>query len=266
MSMMITGVHARQILDSRGNPTVEVDIELEDGTVGRAAVPSGASTGRHEARELRDDDLKRFRGKGVLKAVQHVNEDLADVLIEQDVTNQAHIDRAFRVIRETEKRKIGLVGLSFKADTDDLRESPQVILAETLLGRGFDLRAYDPFVRVGGLVGRNLAYIDHRLPHLAALLVEDPQTLFAHAELLVLGTDVAERIDWASGFDGPIIDLRCDLVSPFSSVDRKESSPGRPVRSSARQKFKNSSRMSPASGPSRAIIFLRTPSRASNPA
>lgn len=137
-------------------------------------------------------------------------------------SNQAHIDRAFRLIRETDRRKIGLVGLSFKADTDDLRESPQVILAETLLGRGFDLRIYDPSVRVGGLVGRNLAYIDHRLPHLAALLVENPQELYTHAELLVLGTDVAERIDWKTEFDGPVIDLRCDLVAPTSRVEEDD--------------------------------------------
>ncbi len=93
MSMAITAVRGRQILDSRGNPTVEVDIEVEDGTVGRAAVPSGASTGAHEACELRDGDKKRYLGKGVEKAVAHVNEDLADVLIDLDVTNQAEIDR-----------------------------------------------------------------------------------------------------------------------------------------------------------------------------
>lgn len=93
MSMAITAVHGRQILDSRGNPTVEVDIEVEDGTIGRAAVPSGASTGQHEACELRDDDMSRFLGKSVEKAVAHVNEELADVLIDLDVTDQATIDR-----------------------------------------------------------------------------------------------------------------------------------------------------------------------------
>src|SRR5688500_16537288 len=90
----IVGVFGREILDSRGNPTVEVDIELEDGTVGRAAVPSGASTGAHEACELRDGDKKRFLGKGVLKAVDAVNSELADVLIEMDITDQAAIDQA----------------------------------------------------------------------------------------------------------------------------------------------------------------------------
>ncbi|QDV31432.1 Enolase [Planctopirus ephydatiae] len=93
MSLAITSVHAREILDSRGNPTVEVDIELEDGTIGRAAVPSGASTGAHEACELRDtSDKKRYLGKGVRKAVENVNETIADALIDLNVTDQAAID------------------------------------------------------------------------------------------------------------------------------------------------------------------------------
>ncbi|MDR0550707.1 MAG: phosphopyruvate hydratase, partial [Spirochaetaceae bacterium] len=70
---IIEGIIAREILDSRGNPTVEVDVVLEDGTLGRAAVPSGASTGEHEAVELRDGDKSRYLGKGVLKAVENVN-------------------------------------------------------------------------------------------------------------------------------------------------------------------------------------------------
>jgi enolase len=95
MSMPITAVNAREILDSRGNPTIEVDVELEDGTVGRAAVPSGASTGRHEAHELRDSDAKnRYGGKGVRKAVVNVIETLAEVLIDLDVADQAAIDHA----------------------------------------------------------------------------------------------------------------------------------------------------------------------------
>ena len=71
---IITEIKAREILDSRGNPTIEVDVELESGAVGRAAVPSGASTGEHEAVELRDNDKKRYLGKGVLKAVSNVND------------------------------------------------------------------------------------------------------------------------------------------------------------------------------------------------
>jgi enolase 1/2/3 len=94
MTVAISAVHAREILDSRGNPTIEVDVELEDGTIGRAAVPSGASTGAHEACELRDDDKSRFLGKGVRKAVENVNEHLADAIIDLPVTDQATIDRA----------------------------------------------------------------------------------------------------------------------------------------------------------------------------
>jgi enolase len=93
MTMAIVAVRAREILDSRGNPTVEVDVELEDGTMGRAAVPSGASTGAHEACELRDGEKQRFLGKGVRKAVENVNEHLADALIDLNVTDQAIIDR-----------------------------------------------------------------------------------------------------------------------------------------------------------------------------
>ena len=105
MTMPITGVNAREILDSRGNPTVEVDVELEDGTVGRAAVPSGASTGKHEAHELRDGDAKnRYLGKGVRKAVQNVNETLSEVLIDLDVADQAAIDQAMIEADGTENK------------------------------------------------------------------------------------------------------------------------------------------------------------------
>lgn len=91
--MNITNVHARQILDSRGNPTVEAEVTLEDGTVGRAAVPSGASTGSHEAIELRDGDAA-YGGKGVLKAVEHANGEIKNALMGQDASNQRAIDDA----------------------------------------------------------------------------------------------------------------------------------------------------------------------------
>ncbi len=89
----IIDIYAREILDSRGNPTVEVDVTLEDGTMGRAAVPSGASTGAHEAVEKRDGDKSRFMGKGVLEAVAAVNGEIAENLIGEDVTDQVGIDR-----------------------------------------------------------------------------------------------------------------------------------------------------------------------------
>jgi len=89
---MIEDIYAREILDSRGNPTVEVEVVLISGAVGRAAVPSGASTGAHEALELRDGDEKRYGGKGVLKAVENVNEKIAEGLIGWDALDQAGID------------------------------------------------------------------------------------------------------------------------------------------------------------------------------
>jgi len=89
----IVDVFAREILDSRGNPTVEVDVTLECGAVGRAAIPSGASTGEHEAVELRDGDQARFKGKGVTKAVANVNDVIAEHIIGEDATQQAVIDR-----------------------------------------------------------------------------------------------------------------------------------------------------------------------------
>ena len=88
MSLLIESVHAREILDSRGNPTVEVDVELESGILGRAAVPSGASTGKHEAKELRDDKVQRYLGKGVRQAVDNVNNEIAPELIGLDVADQ----------------------------------------------------------------------------------------------------------------------------------------------------------------------------------
>ena len=108
MSLAISSVHARQILDSRGNPTVEVDVQLEDGTLGRAAVPSGASTGAHEANELRDGDKKKYLGKGVTKAVENVNEQIADAVVDLDVSDQATIDRVMIDLDGTEnKSKLG---------------------------------------------------------------------------------------------------------------------------------------------------------------
>jgi len=90
----INTIHAREILDSRGNPTVEVEVSLDSGAFGRAAVPSGASTGVHEALELRDGDKARYSGKGVLKAVEHVNTEIADAIIGMDALDQSAVDKA----------------------------------------------------------------------------------------------------------------------------------------------------------------------------
>src|SRR5262245_39902431 len=91
--MTIERLHAREVLDSRGNPTVEVEVSLSDGSTGRAAVPSGASTGAHEAVELRDGDKGRYLGLGVLKAVANVNDVIVKSLIGRDARDQVAIDR-----------------------------------------------------------------------------------------------------------------------------------------------------------------------------
>ena len=93
METIIEDILGREILDSRGNPTVEVEVTLMDGSTGRAAVPSGASTGIHEALEMRDGDKDRYLGKGVLKAVDHVNGEIADTLIGWDAVEQKMIDQ-----------------------------------------------------------------------------------------------------------------------------------------------------------------------------
>jgi len=106
--MRIQKIRGREVLDSRGNPTVEVDCVLESGVVGRSIVPSGASTGEHEALELRDGDKKRFLGKGVLKAVANVNEKIGPALIGKDVTQQSQIDTLMQSMDGTRnKSKLG---------------------------------------------------------------------------------------------------------------------------------------------------------------
>jgi enolase len=108
MESIIEDISGREILDSRGNPTVEVEVALMDGSWGRAAVPSGASTGIHEALELRDGDKSRYLGKGVLQAVEHVNEDIADALIGWDATEQKAIDMTLLELDGTpNKSKLG---------------------------------------------------------------------------------------------------------------------------------------------------------------
>ncbi|MBM6575355.1 phosphopyruvate hydratase [Microvirga sp. SRT01] len=100
----IIDIHARQILDSRGNPTVEVDVLLEDGSFGRAAVPSGASTGKHEAVEKRDGDKSRWGGKGVDDAIEAVNDEIADTVLGMDAEDQADLDRAMIELDGTENK------------------------------------------------------------------------------------------------------------------------------------------------------------------
>ncbi len=101
----IVGVFGREILDSRGNPTVEVEIELEDGAIGRAAVPSGASTGEHEAYELRDGDKDRYLGKGVLTAIENLSREIAPALLGMNALDQGSLDRALIALDGTPNKK-----------------------------------------------------------------------------------------------------------------------------------------------------------------
>ena len=115
----IDSIHAREILDSRGNPTIEVDVRLDSGALGRAAVPSGASTGEHEAVELRDGDAARYLGKGVRQAVENVNTIIAKALVGSNVSEQEAIDRTMIDLDGTaNKGKLGanaILGVSLAA-------------------------------------------------------------------------------------------------------------------------------------------------------
>jgi len=100
----IVDIVGREILDSRGNPTVECDVLLESGTMGRAAVPSGASTGSREAIELRDNDKARYGGKGVLKAVENINTEISEAVLGLDATEQAFLDRTLNDLDGTDNK------------------------------------------------------------------------------------------------------------------------------------------------------------------
>lgn len=146
--------------------------------------------------------------------------------------NETHLRRAVRLVQEAGHRNIGMLGLSFKAGTDDLRESPFVILVETLLGRGYRIKIHDPNVLLSQLRGRNLAYVERHLPHLAALMVDDPRAVYDHASLLVLGSDVADSLDWRTQYAGAVLDLRRDLARVATPRVRPdaEHGPPKPVR------------------------------------
>jgi enolase len=100
----IVDIIGREILDSRGNPTVECDVLLESGTMGRAAVPSGASTGSREAIELRDEEGNRYGGKGVLKAVEHINTEISEAIMGLDASEQAFLDKTLLELDGTDNK------------------------------------------------------------------------------------------------------------------------------------------------------------------
>lgn len=155
----IIGIHAREILDSRGNPTVEVDVELKSGAFGRASVPSGASTGEREAVELRDRDQTRYGGKGVLKAVSHVNDEICTRLIGMDAQDQAKIDGAMLELDGTDnKQRLGanaILGVSLAVVRAAARHVDQPLYR--YLAKKDDFRMPVPMMNVinGGVHANN---------------------------------------------------------------------------------------------------------------
>src|SRR5581483_4501934 len=123
-------------------------------------------------------------------------------------SNETHLRRLIDLVIGLGRRRVGIVGLAFKSGTDDLRESPLVELSEQLLGKGFDLRIYDPAVTLSQIVGSNREYIESRIPHLSSLLVDTPEELFEHAEVCVVGSAQAGHVSELTTIDKHfIVDL-----------------------------------------------------------
>ncbi|MGH6926082.1 MAG: nucleotide sugar dehydrogenase [Propylenella sp.] len=147
-----------------------------------------------------------------LRAVRHAARQLdvaTPVLDATQMANDLQLSKAFEMIAQSNSRRVGMIGLSFKSETDDLRESPLVELAERLLGKGFDLRIFDPNVFVSSLTGTNLEYVRAHLPHLSDLLVGEADELVQHSRTIVIGKNgpVAEEVLSKVGIDTTVIDL-----------------------------------------------------------
>lgn len=133
-----------------------------------------------------------------LRALSHIaHRNAIDIPLLGNIlaSNQSHLQRALDLIVADDRRKVGMFGLSFKAGTDDLRESPLVELAERLIGKGYDVKIFDANVALSRLMGTNQAYINHRLPHLSDLLVEDIDSVLDHGEILIIGSRAPEVVD-----------------------------------------------------------------------
>jgi len=148
-----------------------------------------------------------------LRAVNYLGRNRLDLslpILESIIpSNQVHVEAGYELVVEAGNRRVGMVGLSFKPETDDLRESPLVTLAERLIGKGYQLRIYDPSVNLAKLVGANRNYIEQTIPHIAELLVPSLDDLLSHAETLVIGhaADVGERLTEKGGEQRTIVDL-----------------------------------------------------------
>ena len=147
-----------------------------------------------------------------LRALQyHAKQNDADVPVIDSIleSNRLHIERAVQKILQSGKKKIGILGLSFKAGTDDLRESPLVIMTETLIGKGFDIKIYDKNVSLARLVGANKEYIEKGIPHISSLMWQDMDEVISHGDLVIIGNkaeEFQEALRYASG-DKIFLDL-----------------------------------------------------------
>jgi GDP-mannose 6-dehydrogenase len=138
-------------------------------------------------------------------------------------SNQVHIAHALSMIRATGRRRVGLLGLSFKEGTDDLRESPIVTLAEQLIGKGYELLVYDKNVRLASLLGANREYILNHIPHIGRLMVDQPEQLFEHADVLVVASASAEFVELLRGL--PPGKCVIDLVGVWNAAEDQGTSP-----------------------------------------
>ncbi len=155
--------------------------------------------------------------RALLYACRHADVDVP-LLASVMPSNDRHLQRTVDLVVGLGRERVGVFGLAFKEGTDDLRESPMVELAERLLGKGFDLRIYDPAVSLARLVGANREYIEQRIPHLAALMVETAEEVMRHAEVCVIGAGTAEAVEAIARADGRVV---VDLVRlPDASLRR----------------------------------------------
>jgi len=133
--------------------------------------------------------------RALLHHARHADVDIPmlDAVFESNIHQ---VERAVDRIQQSGYRRVGLIGLSFKPGTDDLRESPLVTLAETLIGKGFDVRIYDPDVKLGSLIGTNRAYIEHAIPHISGLMADTLSDVMKHADVVVIGKPIPELSTW----------------------------------------------------------------------
>ena len=155
--------------------------------------------------------------RALLYAARHADVELP-ILQSVLPSNERHLQRTVDLVVEMGLRKIGLFGLSFKPGTDDLRESPLVELAERLLGKGFDLKIYDPAVSLSRLVGANREYIESRLPHLSALLADSSGEVMRHAEVCIIGSNTPEAVEALAQANGRRL---VDLVRLPDAAERR---------------------------------------------